>query len=366
MGRICYDLIQMHDPVETAELVAFTRTVEAKSLSRAAAELRVPRATISRRLARLEERLGTRLLRRTTRSLVLTDTGEAFYRHARIVLDAVGDAEASVRRSGGAIRGDLRIAAPPMMSESFYELVCDFARRFPEVRLHVDVAAQPVDLRRGGYDVAIRASTETEPGLVARTLARVPLVAVASPSYLEEKGVPRSRKDLRDHRCLMGFTAGGLPQTHWPVAGGGKLHVDGWFFSNEIALLGDAVMRGLGIAVLPLLIVRPFLESGELVQVLAGLVEAESRVLVVYPERELVPPQVRAFVDAVVAWAPEELGKGIPERCEAAARERKAGISRPRGSPRVSREEARRALPDEGGGTPPPIRSRASPRRSRS
>src|SRR5215207_236745 len=99
MGWIRYNLIQMRDLVENSELLAFTKTVDAKSLSRAAAELAVPRATISRRLARLEERLGARLLRRTTRSLVLTDAGDALYRHARIVLDAVASAEASVRRS---------------------------------------------------------------------------------------------------------------------------------------------------------------------------------------------------------------------------------------------------------------------------
>src|SRR6478735_1849403 len=100
----------MQDLVETAELQAFAKTVETHSLSRAAAELRVPRATISRRLARLEERLGTRLLRRTTRSLVLTDAGDVLYRHARFVLDAVTSAEQSVRRTGDAIRGDLRIS----------------------------------------------------------------------------------------------------------------------------------------------------------------------------------------------------------------------------------------------------------------
>src|SRR3954471_13482129 len=104
----------MTDPLETAELLAFSKTVDAKSLSRATAELGVPRATISRRLARLEERLGTRLLRRTTRSLVLTDTGDAFYRHARIALDAVATAEASVRRTDDAIRGDLRVSVPPI------------------------------------------------------------------------------------------------------------------------------------------------------------------------------------------------------------------------------------------------------------
>jgi len=97
-------MIQMSNPLETAELLAFARVVDAKSLSRAAAELGVPRATIGRRLARLEQRLGTRLLRRTTRSLALTDAGEVFYRQARIVLDAVAQAQASVRSTDEVMR----------------------------------------------------------------------------------------------------------------------------------------------------------------------------------------------------------------------------------------------------------------------
>jgi DNA-binding transcriptional LysR family regulator len=312
----------MNEPVETSELLAFSKTVDAKSLSRAAAELGVPRATVSRRLARLEERLGARLLRRTTRSLVLTDAGEALYRHARIVLDAVSHAEASVRRTDDAVRGDLRVSVPPLLSPSFYAMLCEFARQHPEVRLHVHFSSRHVDLRRDGYDVAIRASTALEPGLVARTLARAPLVAAASPAYLAAAGVPRTRRDLRDHRCLMGFARGELPETQWPLPGGGKLHVDGMFFSNEPTLLCDAALRGLGIAVLPLLIARPFLESGALVQVLPGVIQAESRVAVVYPEREFVPPQVRAFVDAVAAWAPGELDRDLPVRCREAAAQR--------------------------------------------
>src|SRR5438105_7981960 len=121
----------MLDPVENAELLAFTRTVEAKSLSRAAAELGVPRPTIGRRLARLEERLGVRLLRRTTRAPALTDAGDAFYPHARSVLDAVEQAEASVRTSDTVVRGTLRVATPPMLDPTFNTLVCDFARAYP-------------------------------------------------------------------------------------------------------------------------------------------------------------------------------------------------------------------------------------------
>lgn len=297
----------MSDPVETSELAAFTKTVEAKSLSRAAAELRVPRATVSRRLARLEERLGARLLRRTTRSLVLTEVGEVFYQQACIALEAVRLAEQSVRMTDDLVRGDLRVSVPPNMSASFHAMLCEFGTRHPALRVHVHTSNQHVDILHGGYDVALRASSQIQPGLIARTLFRDPMIAVAAPAYLADRGTPRTQRDLRTHRCLLGFARGELPESHWPLVSGGKLHVDGAFFSNDIALLRDAAVGGLGIALLPRGLVSPHLESGALVQVLAGVVGAEMQIALVYRERAFLPPQVRAFIDAVAAWVAREL-----------------------------------------------------------
>lgn len=332
----------MSDLVETAELQAFAKIVEAKSVSRAAAELRVPRATLGRRLARLEERLGVRLLRRTTRSLALTDAGDALYRHARIVLDAVHHAAASVRQTDGAVRGDLRVSVPPMISHSFYAMVADFAARYPEVRLQIDVSTPVVDLQAGDHDVAIRAGTEIQPGLIARTLARDPVVAVASPEYLEEHGTPTTRRDLASHRCLMGFARGEVPQTHWPTPRGGKIHVEGVFFSNDLFLRCETALRGVGITMLPLVVVRPFLERGDLVRVLADAVGGESRIAVVYAEREFLSPAVRAFVDAVAAWAPEALAQPFPT-CPGSREKKAKPLRRREGSAAARRRGRRRA-----------------------
>jgi DNA-binding transcriptional LysR family regulator len=326
-------MIQMADPIETAELVAFCRTVEAQSLSRAAAELAVPRATISRRLARLEERLGARLLRRTTRSLALTDAGEALYRHARIVLDAVSHAEASVRTTDKVVRGDLRVSVPPMTQVSFHAMFSDFVERYPDVRLHVHASTHHVDLMRGGYDCAIRATTDLEPGLMAHMIARSVAIAVASPGYLAHAGVPRTRADLRKHRCLMGFARGETPQTQWPFAGG-RIHVDGVFFSNDLELVRAMALSGRGIALLPRSIVVDHLARGELVHVLPNRVASEVRVAIVYPERAFVPPQVRAFVEVAARWARREIPSDPPAPATATARK---GRARARSRPRKSR-----------------------------
>ncbi len=296
-------MIPMSDPIETAELLAFARTIEAKSLSRAAAELRIPRATLGRRLARLEERLGTRLLQRTTRSLALTDAGELFYRHARIVLDAVLQAEASVQRADDVVRGDLRVSIPPLMDDSLMAMITSYAEKYPAVRVQIDVSTRLVDLRREGFDVALRASTELQPGLIARTIRREKVIAVASPAYLARMGTPRTAKDLRNHRCLTGFARGELPQASWP-AGRSSVRVDGAFSSNDLRLVRDAALRGLGIAMIPHIVLGDLVERGVLVQVLPKVLETEHRVSVVYLEREFTPPHVRAFVEAMVAWAP--------------------------------------------------------------
>jgi len=329
MGLIGPETLQMEEPLETADLLAFATTVDAKSLSRAAAELGVPRTTIGRRLARLEQRLGARLLVRSTRSLVLSDAGEALYRHARLVLDAVAHAEASVRRADDVVRGELRVSIPPMPTPAMMAMICGFAARYPDVRVQVQSSTQLVDLRKGGYDVALRATAELEPGLVARTIVRSPSIAVASPAYLEAHGTPRTAADLARHRCIQGFARGELPQTHWTTHDGRKLHVDGVFMSNDVRLLQEAVLQGLGIAVLPLLLIHEQLMRGDMVRVLPGLFEAEGRVAVVYAEREFMAPQVRLFIDELVRWAEAEFGdllsalRKSPGCTEAEQRERK-------------------------------------------
>jgi DNA-binding transcriptional LysR family regulator len=294
----------MSDPLETAELLAFTRIVEAKSLSRAAAQLRVPRATISRRLARLERRLGARLLRRTTRSLALTETGATFYRHARIALESIAQAQASVMRADDDVmRGDLRVSVPPLTDETFFTMVAAFANRYPDVRVQIEFSSRVVDLRRDGYDVALRATGTMEPGLVARVLGRHEVIGVASPAYLARHGTPKTAKDLRKHRCLSGFARGELPQTTWPV-GNRALQVESVFSTNDLRMLTEAALQGLGIALIPRVVLGDLVENGSLVQVLPGILRGENRLAVVYMEKEFLPAHVRAFVDALVEWAP--------------------------------------------------------------
>lgn len=292
----------MNDLADTNELLTFIRIVETQSFSRAASELGVPRITIGRRLKRLEARLGVRLLRRTTRKLALTDAGKEFYPNARAVIESVRTAEASVRRKTGEIRGTLRVATPPA-GPAFSKLFLSFMKKYPEVRFEVHATTEFVDLIAGGFDLALRASATLAPGLIARVLQRSDIGLVASPAYLRAAGTPERAADLAQHQCLVGFERGIVPQTHWPLRAGGRVKVESALACNDIALLAEAALAGQGIAFLPESFLSDLLRRGRLVRVMPDIVGITSQVALVYVERELMPPVMRAFIEHTVAWS---------------------------------------------------------------
>lgn len=292
----------MTDPPETAELLAFVRIVDAGSLSAASRELGQPRATIGRRLARLEDRLGVRLLRRTTRRLAPTDAGDTLYRHARPIVDALEAAEDAVRRTDSEPRGLLRVSVPQAGGKVFSDLFVGFLRACPRVQLQILATNTAVDLMAGTVDVAVRAGLQLHPGLIARLLSTTPLLVVGSPAYLAAAGTPLVPDDLADHTCISGFQ-GEHPLTHWPLMGGGTVRISARMSSNEMNLTIDAARADLGLILVPRARIAAELSSGTLVPVLEGIVGTVSTVAVVYPEREYLPPAVRAFVDHAVSWA---------------------------------------------------------------
>jgi DNA-binding transcriptional LysR family regulator len=211
-----------------------------------------------------------------------------------------------VRRTDDAIRGDLRISVPHIMQPSFFGMLCDFAKAHPEVRPQVHFSTRHVDLRPECYDAAIRATTAIEPGPVARTLARARHRRGLAP-------VPRGAQDPANAARFAppplphGFTPAELPQTYWrcPAARSFKSRASSFPTKSCSPCRGG----GLGIVFVPAIAPGTILESGALVQVLPDLLEVDSRIAIVYPEREFVPPQLRAFVDTVVARGPKVLGE---------------------------------------------------------
>jgi len=292
--------------LETEELLVFARIAETSSIARAAVELRMPRATVSRRLALLETKLGVRLLRRTTRSMTLTEPGRDLLRHARIVVDAALQAEASVRRREDDIRGDVRVSLGPLSGTGISDVIAEFVVAHPAVRVIAQVSNQRADLDRDDIDIAIRASAKLAPGLVARTLTRASLLGVAAPKYVATYGAPRTLRELRAHRCLGGLEASLKPRTTWQTRRR-KVPIAGVFHSDDPFLLMQLCLRGIGIAQLPNRLVAEHLARGELVPVLPDELRLDGTVSLVYPDKKLLAPQLRAFVEWVVARAPAVL-----------------------------------------------------------
>lgn len=289
----------MHESTEGFE--SFVAVVDAGSISAAATALGLPRETLSRRIARLEERLGVRLLHRSSRQLSLSPAGHQLYARARPLVAAAREAEAEVRLLDDVPRGILRVAMPPgPAAAGLSSVFTALLRRWPELRIEAIAATRHVDLIAEGIDVALRGGVVRDLRLVARKLLGASLIAVAAPVYLRARGAPRTASELDQHDLLLGMDAGELPARAWPRLDGPPAPVAGRLVSNDLQLLVAAVRGGHGIALLPELAVRGELAAGELEQVLGGEIGGAAGLWVVWPDRARTPPKVRAFVDHVV------------------------------------------------------------------
>lgn len=284
------------------DLDVLVAIIDAESMTSAADKLGVPRATLSRRLARLEEEIGVRLIHRTTRQLAATEAGLELYRHSRTIVDAVETATAAVRSVDGVPRGLLRVTLPPGGGEVWGEVLSTFMVAHPKVRLEAMAVTRHVDLVAEGFDVGIRAGRLTGSSLISRRLAGARSVAVASPAYLALRGDPASVEELSNHDALVGFERGEIPLRTWPSRSGSLVPVNPRMASNDLTLLLSMTLQGHGIALLPEQFVESHLRRGELVPVLADQIGHEGGIWVVYPERRLMLPRVRAFIDHLVDW----------------------------------------------------------------
>lgn len=285
------------------DLDILVAVVELGSLTAAGEQLGLPRATLSRRLSRLEDQLGTRLVHRTTRRITPTEAGLMLYQRARPIIEAVAAATDAVRAGDGVPRGLLRVTVPP--DSGLSGLFAAFLDAHPGVQLQVFATTRHVDLVAEGVDVALRAGTLRGASLVSRRLYRLRMIAVASRSYAEQRGLPADPSELVDHACLVRFEHGERPRRQWPLRDGSTVAVHARYASNDLRMLLGAVRIGAGIALLPQPAIAHALDTGALVAVLPDTLGPmrEGGIWVVYPDRRLMPPRVRAFISFAVEWA---------------------------------------------------------------
>lgn len=277
-------------------------------MTAAATALGLSKGATSKYVSRLEQRLGVRLLNRTTRRLTLTEAGDAFYRRAAHALAELAAAEQEVTDQAGRPRGTLRVSAPSFFgAEILSRQLGAFHRRYPEIDLDLVFDNRFVDLVEERFDVAIRMSAPRNSSLVMRRLAEIPLVMCAAPDYLERNGRPARPDDLRDHECLI-YTGAPRPDewTFVPETGQRfRVSVGGSFHINDDHALRQAAIDGLGIIRMPKLFLEDAIARGELVQLWPDHLAPSVTLAVVYPSRSALPAKVRVFVDFLVeAWRP--------------------------------------------------------------
>lgn len=273
----------------------FVAVAEAQSFTAAAKRLGISTAQVSRQVSALEARLSTKLLYRTTRKVSVTDTGQIYYQQCRRVLDGLEEAERSVTNLQLVPKGQLRLTAPVTFGEKVIApLVNDFALRYPDLEVHMNLTNQTLDLVAEGYDLAVRMGKLEASTMMAKRLSSRTLYVCASPDYLSSYGIPHSLSELEQHNCLQGNL------DYWRFQEKGKprnIRITGNIKCNSGWSLLDAALKGIGIVQLPDYYVQPSLDSGQLIPLLAHCQEEDDGVWAIYPHNRYLSPKVRMLLD---------------------------------------------------------------------
>lgn len=287
--------------VDLDDLKSFVEVVENGGFSRAARHLGVSKSIVSRRVARLEAELGTRLLSRTTRGISPTEAGLEFKARGERVLAELEEAREAVARQAGGAVGRLRLSVPLSFGlRHVAPVLAEMARRHPRLEMDISYSDRLVDLIGERFDAAIRIGALQDSSLVARRIAPVRSVLVASPDYLARHGRPATPADLAAHECLI-YTGRTVPE--WPFRAGKRtiaIRPEGRLRSDS----GDAILQwaiaGLGIADEPSFLVSDEIANGTLEPLLLNHARPDYGIYVVRPPGAYVPGKVRALIDMLV------------------------------------------------------------------
>ncbi len=283
----------------TADLQLFIRTADSGNLSQAARDLDLSTATASASLKRLEQKLGTRLFVRSTRSMRLTQDGEVFLEYGRNALALLKEGEALISADKGSIRGNIRISASSDLGRSvLLPWLDDFQRIHPAITITLQLSDSNVNLFREPVDMAFRYGKQQDSTLVSQHLIDNRRTLVASPAYVDKHPPLQHPRDLASHNCLLYYLKHGLNNT-WPFLSGKELievKVRGDRMANDGAVVREWAVAGLGIAYKSWLDIRQDLDNGRLVRLLPEYLGDEVPLNVVYPHRNSASPRVRALL----------------------------------------------------------------------
>ncbi|MEJ7597081.1 MAG: LysR family transcriptional regulator [Kofleriaceae bacterium] len=282
------------------DIAVFTKVVETRSFTSAAEALGLPKSTVSRKLAQLEERLGVRLVQRTTRKFALTEIGQAYYERCQRIVADLAAAEQLVTDMQATPRGRVRVTAPIDLSMRYLgAIIADFLAVHADINVELEASDRLVDLIEEGYDVAIRIGPLQESTLIARKLVTIDAVLCAAPAYLARRGTPTTIEELDDHDRVL-FTP--TPRTQsWTLIGPGDATFEfgrpARFASNNVGAVHTAARAGAGIALLTDFMVAADFTTGALVPILTEWRGRAIDVNALYPARQNLPPRLGLFLD---------------------------------------------------------------------
>jgi DNA-binding transcriptional LysR family regulator len=305
---------------------AFVRVVHDGSFTAAAKALGLPKSSVSRSVAQLEQDLGIRLLHRTTRQLHLTDAGAAYYERVSRALGDIGEATAAASDTQSELSGVVRVTAPVDLGVwALAPIVARFIRKHPKIRVEISLTGRVVDLVGEGFDLAVRAGPLRDSSLIARRVGDLQSVAYASPKYLQRRGEPNDLADLASHDCVLFRSNSGKARWELARTDDGTLEnveVTGPVASDDLSFVRKAVLAGCGIGVLPTFLCGRAELDGKLVRVLRHWVLRGAVLHIAYPSTRFVPQRVILLREYLL----RELGK-IDKRCEGHRRKAAAAVT---------------------------------------
>ncbi|WP_350336186.1 LysR family transcriptional regulator [Coralliovum pocilloporae] len=289
-------------------LDSFVKVVEAGSFSAAAEELERSTSFVSKEVTRLENRLGTRLLNRTTRSISLTEAGRLYFERCRDIVSEAEQAALAVMECDSAPRGRLKVSAPASYGHvHLAKLLPQFLKDNPAITLDISFSDSRVDVVADGYDVVLRIGALKDTSLIARRLAVSPGWLVASPDYWATHGMPEHPSDLVHHKAIVYALTDNPGRWDFSDGKGGRISVDvtARVICNTAELERDMALAGLGVSRIPYWACQKEIEDGRLVKALDDFALEPATIYALYPHRRHLSPKVRAFVDFLSRNLPE-------------------------------------------------------------
>jgi len=290
-------------------LKTFCRAVEEANLTAAAKALHITKSVASRRIQNLEDELQSKLLLRNTRGVSPTEVGSRLYERAINILADIEDTKQSVTSSASELVGTIRLTAPRSFADlNLKQPFTAFMAQHPNLSFDLNLTDERIDIVSGGYDLGLRITHHLDDtSLIAKKLAEVRSLVVASPEYIQKHGEPETPTDLKNHPCV--FYANIEAAKQWTFVGPQTtkpVRVSGPLTSNSGIMQLAAVEAGLAIATLPRFFVHEALSKGDVIEILKAYPRPISHLYALYPDRRLLPLKVRKFIDFLVNWYADE------------------------------------------------------------